>query len=185
MKLRGHEHPTASFSVEQAPANSLQGTILSWSGQILWQSRIATQASLLTSTIPLHQGESIETKENGMISFAFSPIASVSAEPKTSLELIQTVPTSMVVEQLFGTASYIVSDGQKLSVRALHTLLEQSGGKMSVSVVPDTQIVMIKLYSGQATVAFNDINTVSTVVSLKAGETFVFHDDTRLGRVTK
>jgi len=174
---------TIPFSLEKAPSNSISGILLSWSGQILYESRIATQEALLTSVVPVEQGESFETKSGAKFSVLFSPIATLSAEPKTKVSIVQAIPEQMVFEQNFGKITYQVSDGKKISVRTLHALIEKSNGSMVVTLDTDTKLITIIVKSGTAVVGFNDSNTVSTLLPLASGDTYIFHDDTRIGHL--
>src|SRR5258708_40366052 len=52
-----------TYSVENAPSESMHGTITKMSGNIKWESRVATEAAAITTSPVLQQGEEINTGE--------------------------------------------------------------------------------------------------------------------------
>src|SRR5260370_25910131 len=65
-------HSTSShFSLKKAPSESLVGHIASMSGEVLWESRIATQSSPLSAPQAIQQGEEVDTGKDGLGSISF------------------------------------------------------------------------------------------------------------------
>ena len=170
----------SSFSIEKAPTESLRGEIVSMTGKIEWQDRVATEAAkLLTPTI-IQQGEKLITGKESSLSLRFSDACLVEFLEKTEVEIIQTLPEHIVFLHTTGTARYIKTGNYPVSVRVKHLLVENDG-QMTVSIDSEESIITLNLKTGKAIVAFNDIDYQSHEVLITAGETFEFNDDTRIG----
>lgn len=169
-------HP---FSVEIAPNQSLRGTIATSSGTILWQSRIATEPAVLNRTIPLQQGEVLETKSDGRMTINFDKSVTLMLSKNTQLNLAQTLPTNLVFVQPRGTITYTKMTRSPISIKSLHILCNQVSGKMSVTVDDIGGTVTVDVASGSAKAAFNDTDAVTQVVAVNEGEQLVYDDETR------
>lgn len=167
------------FSLEKAPKSSIKGTISKMSGNVEWTSRIATQGAKLTSPIFIQQGEEIDTKEDGNITILFENTASISLFTNTKIYFAQTLPQSFVVEQKEGAARYNKTNNTPLAIRSLHLLTQQNDGLISVSINKDTKIVIVTTEKGSATLAYNDKEYQSNVITILEGKQAIFDDNKR------
>lgn len=173
------ERPTI-FSVEQAPSESKKGIIASMSGTVEWESRVATVPAQLTTPIPVQQGESLTTVDDGQVSVNFSDIGSVTLAPKSKIEFIQTLPGNFVVNQSEGTIHYQKTGSTPIAIRSLHLLITMTG-TITVTVDKDTGIITVVVNNGSATVGFNDLQYISHVVNINSGQEYIFDDMQRTG----
>lgn len=173
---------SSKFSLEKAPTESLRANVSSMSGKTKWQSRIATEPGELTTPVSLQQGEKVVTGDDGNISFEFSQTTKIALLPKTELELIQTLPKAIVFKQNKGQAEYQKIDSNPLSVRSFHLLIKQNDGDMVVSIDDKKPLININVLKGSITLAFNDLQNQSNVVSVNQGQEYIFNDETREGK---
>lgn len=169
---------SSNFSLEKAPSEALKGKIISLAGDVLWQSRIATDSSKLDSVIEIQQGESLTTKEKSSASIVFDKNLEINLEEKSAIEFIQTLPANIVLFQKFGTVEYKKIGAIPVSIRVLHLLIENKG---DILVFLDDQksIVTVAAISGSAVFSYNDINNVTSVTTLPAGKKLIFNDYSR------
>lgn len=170
---------STQFSLEKAPKQSLQGQIASLSGVVLWQSRTATEGAKLLSPRILQQGENLETKDNGSVTFTFPHLGTISLQPKTKLEIIQTLPVNPVFTQDNGTATYNKSGDLPLSIKSLHLLIMPKTGMLTVTTSEKLKTVRVSLANGSAEAAYEDTDNNTQTVMLKSDETLVYADDSR------
>lgn len=168
----------SKFSLEDAPSTSLHGDITLLSGEVKWQSRTATESSIITLKQKVQQGESLETGKTGKVSVAF-PGMLFQLSPTTKLTIIQALPTSMVVEQPSGEIEYQASSSAVLGIRTSPILLESHGGNFSVAIDDGDGTVTISVTSGGVTAAYNDNDNVSTVQKIGKDEVLTFDPSTR------
>jgi hypothetical protein len=107
----------------------------------------------------------------------------MSASFNTQLSFIQTLPENFVVWQKQGLADYNKNGEVQISVVALDLLINLDLGQCSILVDKDTAKVTVSVKTGLATVAFNDSDNNTNVVSLKTGDQYVFDDNTKTGVV--
>ncbi|NMB56874.1 hypothetical protein GYA19_02975 [Candidatus Beckwithbacteria bacterium] len=169
----------SNFSLDKAPKDSLQGQISSLNNEVFWQSRIATQASAITVPQMIQQGELLKTGEKGEVKVEFTNVASVKLGSSSEVNFIQTLPVNLVLEQTQGQVEYQKVGQTPIAVRILHLLIEQDEGKIIIDKIQDEAVIIVKIASGSAKIAFNDLDYNSQVVTLKAGEKFIFDDNTR------
>jgi len=170
------------FSLEEAPSESLRGKIATMSGEIKWQSRTATEAADLKEPITIQQGESLITGENSSVELNFDKAAIIELKEKSELNITQTLPVNLVFWQKSGIGTYTKKGDYPLSVRA-KSLLIDNGGKIKVTIDEEDPIVTVRVLSGKITMAFNSKDYVSQKMELKAGEMWLFNDDTRQGEI--
>lgn len=170
----------SSFSLENAPTESLKGKITAMEGEIHWQGRIATEPAKLSSPVAIQQGEKLITGEKSKLSLVFPDVCLVEFSEKTEVDVIQALPANIVFSQTSGTGEYVKTGSYPVSIRAMDLLVEEDGG-IVVSLDPEEPIITLTLKSGQATAAFNDSEYVSHEVMFVAGQTFTFNYDTRKG----
>jgi len=166
------------FSLDKAPSQSLVGTIISMSGEVKYESRMATESAEINSPVQVQQGESLETGEDGKLILTFEKAAEVDISSDTLVDVVQTLPADLVFSQNMGTAEYIKLADMPVSIRSYHLLIENDGD-VTVSVDKIKPIVTVKINSGSATFAYNNIYNVSRVWKFDAGTTLTFNDGTR------
>jgi hypothetical protein len=171
----------ASFSAEIPPSNSLKGSVTSLTGNILWQSRIATEAAKIANLTKVQQGEQIKTESDGIVKIEFKDQAKLSVSAKSQLNIVQTIPANFVFAQTEGTVEYERSGEIPLSVRAMHLLIDQDLGDVIVSVNKDDSTVAVNVQKGKVTIAFNDIDLKSNVITVVEGKKYIFDDVSREG----
>jgi len=171
---------TSSFSLENAPTESLKGKITTMEGEINWQGRIATEPAKLSSPVAIQQGEKLITGEKSNLSLVFPDACLVEFSEKTEVDVIQTLPANIVFSQISGTGEYIKMGSYPVSIRIVNLLVEEDGD-MVVFIDPEEPIVTLTIKSGKAIVAYNDSDFISREVALVDGQTFIFNYDTRIG----
>lgn len=169
----------SKFSLATAPSQSFTIQVGSFSGNVLWQSRIAKQPTPMVGLQTLQQGEEIDTLDNGKASLSLNGVASISVSSLSSLNFIQTLPVNIVVEEKQGLVEYSLQNTQvPFSVRALDLLINITGDSV-ITVDKKASIITIYPKSGKATLAYNDTNNVSQVIELKSGQKAIFTNDTK------
>lgn len=169
----------SSFSLYVAPRDTLRGTIVSLSGDVGWQPRIATEPAKITKPIQIQQGEEIKTLETGQATVVFSKIANLTIYPKTEINFIQTLPSNVLIEQNIGTAEYIKLSDSPLSVRSLDLLIKINQGNIVVSVSENQPYIIIDVKSGSITVGYNDIDYITQMLDVASGNRLIFRTDTK------
>lgn len=167
------------FSIEEAPSESIRGNIKEMSGEIGWVSRTATEASKITNSQTLQQGEEIQTGENGNLTVEFPSEALIKILPKTQVDFVQTLPNDFVASIASGSATFTKISIIPVSIRAMHLLVRQNDGEVSVAIDSDKLLVNVNVLSGSIRVAYNDLNLDSQVVDFSTGKSFSFNDATR------
>jgi hypothetical protein len=166
------------FSLEKAPSESLVGTITSMTGDVEYESRVATEAAKINSPVAVQQGESLSTGPDGNLVLIFDKVAEVDISANTSIAVVQTLPADVVFSQSTGAAEYKKLAEIPVTIRSYHLLIENDGD-VSVSVNPLKPIVTVSVSSGSATFAYNNINNVSRVLTVTSGKKLTFNDGTR------
>jgi hypothetical protein len=166
------------FSLEKAPSQSLVGLITSMSGEVEHERRLATESAKINSPVPIQQGEKLETGADGNLVLTFEKAAEITISPDSSVGIIQTLPADLVFSQSLGTVRYKKLADIPVSIRSKHLLIENNGD-ITVSVDKIKPIVTVKINSGSATFAYNNIYNISRVWEFDAGTTVTFNDGTR------
>lgn len=169
------------FSIEDAPSETLRGEITTLSGEVFWQSRIATQAAPLKKPRTIQQGEELRTGKDGTVSLSFANGPTLTLFPNTHINVIQTLPNSIVLLQDEGSVTYQIA--KSVSVLNLDLLTVMKEGEMTITIGPEGEDVQTKILKGQATIAHNDAEKVTTVTPISAGQTFIFDQVASVGRV--
>jgi len=173
--------PKTLFSLENAPTESLVGEIASFSGKVAWQSRVAPVAILINDPVKLHQGEEVDTYNDGNVNINFSNVVNIDADFNTQVNFIQTLPQDFVVEQKQGLVSYSKTGENPVSIITLDLLVDINSGENAILVDKDKAIVTVTVKTGLVTAAFNDNNNNVNVVSIKSGESYIFDDNAKTG----
>ena len=172
----------SQFSIQTAPKQSLKGDIISLIGDVQWQSRVATQASKITQPQSIQQGENIVTGINGRTTIQFPSVAIITIPTNTEVDFVQTLPADIVMNQSHGTAQYEKQGTTSLSVRSFH-LLMQVDGEAAITTDSTYDTVIANVLKGSVIAAFDDQQNVSNVVTIYAGNKYVFDDDNRSGEI--
>lgn len=177
------EIPT-KFSLEKAPSAALYGLITSLSGNVGWESRVATEPARITVPQKIGQGEALETKEGGRVTVAFPNIGTVTLLPKTYVGIIQTLPVQVVLAQTKGDAIYRKEGAIPLSVTANNLLVKINSGQVSIAIDDTLPLITGDIAAGaSATLAYVDTNDQSTVATVENGEGFTFNTRTKRLRI--
>ena len=171
--------PYVPFSVAKPPRESLRGELTTLSGDVLWQSRTATEGAKITTSQAILQGEALSTGSKGAASIEFNGAASMSLSSESAISFIQTLPANIVINQTSGTVAYTRSGTVPLSIRVLGLLLNVDEGEIMVAVNPLRPIITVEVKKGIVTAGFNDLYLVSNVVNISQGHIFYFNNETR------
>lgn len=167
------------FSVEEAPKNSLQGTVSDTAGTFLYEPRGATEPAELSEITTIQQGERLITKEKGAATITYPTVGTVQMGENTDLSFIQTLPVNLALWHNNGTATYTVNGETPFSVRIRSALLTKKDGEMTVEMEDGDSIVVIKTTKGTATIGYNDPDNVTQVFELREGQTYKYNSDER------
>jgi hypothetical protein len=167
-----------SFSVENAPKDSLRGSIASLSGDVTWISRTATDEAALRPTTRLQQGESITTGKNGRVTITMNS-CSFTLSPDSKINIIQTLPISLVIEQLTGEVTYTNHCLIPLSVRSGELIVSLENGEMKLSIDEKSSIITLFTIQDTAIAAYNDTKQKSTVIPIPVNTLLTFDPDSR------
>ena len=171
---------TGTYSIEEAPAKSLKGSIASQSGSFLFESRTATRAGELKDIKTVQQGERFITGSSSTATLVFEKVDSVELSENTDISFIQTLPTNFVVEQKNGRAKYTVTGVIPVSIRIRSAVITKNcSGSLQIEMTDGDSIVLISTISGDAKIGFNDLDYVSQVFTLRSGEVYEYNSDER------
>ncbi len=178
MEVRSQVAQT-NFSIDQAPKDAIRGEIATYSGTVNFQSRTATEPARLTGIVPIQQGESLVTGDDGSISVNFPSFGSVTLGLKSGIDVIQTLPVDFVFNQASGSGVYQNTGSSPFSIRGLHLLVTLASGSATVAVDQKTHLVTVLSKTSPLTLAFNDNQYISHVLNLVIGVKYTFDDDNR------
>lgn len=173
------------FTAENPPNESLKGMMTALSGDIAWESRMATEPGKITAPVQLQQGEKIKTGIDGRVSVEFASVVNLVVSSQTEIEITQTLLNAFVFRQIEGTVFYEKLGEIPLSIRTLHVLVEQESGGSTIFTDKENMFITITVKSGTIRVAYNDLNLKSRVIKISAGNRFDFNDETRVGKITR
>jgi len=167
------------LSLTKAPSQSLKGKIVNHTNEIFYQSRTASQAAELNNfNLVVQQGEDFSTKADSTLILLFPNHVQLDLAENTDLKIIQTLPKTTVFSQLNGEIEYQTLGNYPVSVRTAFLLTELKGNVLITRDSEDS-LVTIEVKSGQAKLAYNDLDYSSHTLSLASGESFIFNYDTR------
>jgi len=171
--------PAPTFSTELPPSQSLKGLIASRSGQLLWQSRIATAPAELKDNVQIQQGERLITEDKSSVTVNFNQVCSMMLSENADLSFIQTLPVDLVVEQKKGKIEYAVNGNTPLSIRIRNALITKISGILEITITDNDPIISISTIQGTAQIGFNDLDYVSQVFTLRQGQVYEYNSDDR------
>lgn len=170
------------FSIDHPPEQSLIGNILEKSGDVLWQSRSATESAQMPNLDFIQQGEIVKTGENSSLKVGFGEYASIELLPFSELNIIQTLPYNIVFQQSEGEILYETIGISPISIRTYRLVTRTENGIIKISI-DENNNSKVFVQAGNADVAYNSSEFVSQVIPLAAGQTFSFNNDKREGSV--
>jgi hypothetical protein len=181
----GFEKPaiTTKFSLQNAPSESLKGTIASLSGTVSWLSRTGVKPVQLKGQQVIQQGEEISTGSNGKVVLNIQNDSWLALAPNTHVSIIQLLPQNFVFEQDHGTAGYQNTIQVPVSIKSLDLVTLVNKGIVSLSVDPQKQIVTLSVKKGTAKEGYEDLQNTTNVVTVTAGQTFVFDETNKIGTI--
>lgn len=168
-----------AFDPVKPPSDSLTARVAAYSGEVKWQSREATEPTEVKSLTNIHQGEKLVTGDSGQVRVEFPGIWQINISANSEIEFAQTLPANLVVVQSSGTVKYQKSGTDIVSIRALHLLVNQDSGTITVSINKDKPTEVIDALQGSATIAYEDSDNVSQEIKLETGKQLTFDDETR------
>jgi len=174
---------TTKFSLENAPSESLSGSIATMSGKVNWQSRTATKFALVKLNQKIQQGEELNTGNNGKVGVKIQNNALVLLQPNTHISIIQLLPINFVFAQDKGEAEYANTIQTPISVRSLDLLSVITKGKAIITVDQKKQIVTVAVVQGSVKEAYQDLQQTNNVMNLNQGQTFVFDETNKIGTI--
>lgn len=166
------------FSLANPPSESLDGQILTMSGEVSWQSRISTESAKILVSQTVRQGEALSTGPDGNVLFIIGNAVQVEMSNDSVIDVIQTLPANILFKQSKGTVMYKRTGIFPVSARVLN-LLADTEGSMEISI--DNQVVTLNVISGTSTVAYNDRNMINRQIKLSTGSTYVFNNVKKTG----
>lgn len=174
-----------SFSLRNAPSETIKGKITSLTGDIGWQSRVATEPAKIKIPQDLQQGEGIVTEKNGKAVIQFGSYFASNLAANTSLEFIQTLPSQFVIKQNKGKAEYVKIDTTPLTIRSFGLLLNID---LDSDVVLTTNeklgVVTAAVKKGTITASYYDSqNETTNILTINEGYQYVFDDGAEEGSV--
>lgn len=170
---------TSQFSLDKAPKESVIGNITALQGDVSWQSRTATAAVSLYRPIQIQQGEMLATQQGGYVAVSFPSVADISLQPLSKLEIVQTLGSDAVFSQKQGEILYSKTGRTPVSVRSLNALIVLDNGKMNVEIGKTESFITISVLNGAATLAYNEYDFKSNVITISEGKVAVFDSQTR------
>lgn len=176
-----NNYPKTNFSLKQAPSDSLRGQISTMSGEIWWQSRVATAPAKLNNPIVIQQGENLIASNSGKLTVEFASVSAVTIFPKSEVEIVQTLPINIVFNQPKGTVQYQVSGVSPVSIRSLNLLVTVNSGLINIDTDEKIGEIVLSLRTGTAKVAYNSPLFVSKVWNLEPGDVFNYDSNNRRG----
>lgn len=169
-----------TYSVNDAPKDSVRGQIATMSGEIRWTSRTATEAAILTKPITIQQGEDLETGITGNLDITFPNTSSVKVFPESKVSIVQTLPSNFLFAQNKGEIEYEKVGNTPVSIRIL-SLLSEINGKALIYIPGNSPYIYLTVEDGTARGAYKDVNGITQVIELKKGQRFIFNDDRMIG----
>jgi hypothetical protein len=177
-----------SYDSSQAPPEALQGSVTYMDGEVMWQSRSATEAATLYGSTSILQGEEVETGEDGEITILFDNDTLIDIFSESSVSFTQTLPANIVITHRRGEVEYSQDKStHPLSVRVGHLLVRLHSGIMSITFDEikneDDEIVeslvTVRVRKGSATTAYNSLEYETNYTKLNEGESLLYNNISR------
>ena len=172
---------TTKFSLEKAPRESLQGNIATMSGTVAWLSRTAAKPEQLKKPRLIQQGEELSTGANGNAVIFIKNDTLVQVSPNTHISIIQLLPQNFVFDQDKGMVRYQNTWQVPVSVKSYDVITMITKGIVTIAVDQKKKTVSVVVEKGTVREGFEDSQNNSTVVTVEAGQTFLFDETTKIG----
>lgn len=167
------------FSIDPPPSQARVGEIVSMSGEILWQSRVATESARIQKVQKLQQAELLATGKDGSASATFASAVDFQMGEAAEVEFLQTLPLNFVFRQNKGNILYEKTGDTPLSVKSLHLLTAVTKGKISINTDSEKHFIYLEIIEGAAKIAYNDIDYNTKTLELSKGDKLTYDDDKR------
>ena len=174
---------TTKFSLSNAPTESLKGTIATVSGNVSWVSRTESKPVRPKVAQTIQQGEELSTGSNGKTVLRIQNDSLLVLSSNTHVSIIQLLPQNFVFVQDKGSILYENSIQVPISVKSLDLVTLITKGIATVTVDPNVQTVAVAVKTGIVKEGYEDLQNTSNVVTVSAGQTFVFDETNRTGTV--
>jgi hypothetical protein len=174
---------TTKFSLANAPSDSLQGLIASVSGNVTWLSRTGSKPVKVTTLRSVQQGEELNTGTNGTAVLRIQNDASLLLLPNSHVSVIQLLPQNFVFMQDKGSIRYENTIQVPISVKSLDLVTLIIKGIVTITVNQKNQSVAVAVIKGNVKEGYEDLQNTSNVLTVNAGQTFVFDETNRVGSV--
>jgi hypothetical protein len=157
------------------------------SGEIKWQSRVATEAAQIKKPISIQQGEELISGEDGSATIYYQNGLRLFLSPGSHVSFVQMLSTNFVFNQLKGEVEYQKRSSVPLAIRSLHLLIQMddSNGDIQMTIDEKTAEVDLIIRRGSVRIAFNDEKNLSNVINLREGDHYQFDDKKRQGSLEK
>lgn len=173
---------TTKFSLQNAPIDSLKGNIATVSGGVKWLSRTATKPISLKAPRTFQQGEELSTGSDGKATLDIHN-DSLQISPNSHVSIIQLLPQNFVFVQDKGVIHYTNASQIPISVRSLDLVTIFGKGEATITVDPTTQTATVTVLKGSVKEGYEDSQNTSNVMTVDAGQTFVFDDVNKVGSI--
>lgn len=167
------------FSIIDPPSMVLKGIITSMSGEVKWQSRVASESAPLLEPQTIQQGEDLETAEDGQMTVEFEDYLKIDILENSKVSFAQTLPANIVLAQTDGSVNYTKTGSVPVTIRSKRLLIDIQDGKTSVFIEEDKPIIKIRVESGSAKLAYNDRQYVSQIMIVEEDESVIYNDELR------
>lgn len=174
---------TTKFSLANAPSESLKGNIASMSGTVNWLSRTASSSVRIEKPQTIQQGEELTTGKNGNAAVVIQNAEAIILSPNTDINFIQLLPINLVLEQNSGTVTYQNTGQNALSVDTQNLITGIDRGTAEIVIDKKTNSITVTVEKGVVTEGYEDSSDTSNVVSVAAGQQFIFDDTALAGTV--
>lgn len=174
---------TTKFSLANAPEDSLKGTIASMSGVVNWQSRTANTPTRLKAPRSIQQGEELGTGKNGKVEVLIQSAEAMVVNPNSQINFIQMLPVNLVISQDLGIVTYQNTGKSAMTVQTFGLITSINYGIITINLNKDTHTITVDVEKGSATEGYEDSQNNSNVVTVNAGQQFVFDDTTQAGAI--
>src|SRR5260370_20791662 len=109
------------------------------SGEVLWESRIASQCSPLSAAQAIQQGEEVDIGKDGLGSISFDKTLTFTLSNNTQVAIVQTLPANLIMQLKTGSVKIEKLDSSiPVSWRGLDLLIDLQKGEYQITVNKDS-----------------------------------------------
>lgn len=150
--------------------NVIKGTIEKLSRDKEEWEEIATKSAIL-------QEEKAKTDKTGKGIIIFDNQVEMTLGNESEIYFANLIPSSFLVEQISGIASYLVEN--PISVKALTLLIEIGNGEVNIQTLPVVGQVNIEVKEGETKLGYIDENNQTQIIQVQEGEKAIYNYNTR------